>query len=185
MQKSAEVKSGTVLLAQPFMEDPYFESAVVLLCDDEGSLGFILNKPLDLKLGDLIPEIAGCEFPVYYGGPVEGNTFNYIHRHGGLIGGSEKVMRGLWLGGDFDDVKFLINQGLIEQHDIMFFIGYTGWGANQLSEELTQKSWIPTPGDLNYMFQSEDPALLWHEIMTNKGGHYQVLANMPYEMTWN
>ncbi len=185
MQKSVELKSGILLLAQPFMEDPYFENSVVLLCDDEGTLGFILNKPLDIKLGEIIPALAGCEFPIFYGGPVEGNTINFVHRHGGLISGSQSIMRGLWLGGDFEEVIFLINQGLIQESDIMFFIGYTGWSQGQLSEEIAEKSWIITPGDLNYMFQTKDPSMLWHEIMYNKGGHFQVLANMPYEMTWN
>jgi putative transcriptional regulator len=185
MPVQSKVKNGTLLLAQPFMEDPYFEGAVVLVCDVDATLGFILNKPLDIKLGDLVPDLKGCEFPIYYGGPVEANTLNFVHRHGGLIAKSEAVMRGLWMGGNFDDVVFLISQGLIESHDILFFIGYTGWSPEQLTEEINERSWILASPDLNYMFNVDDPALLWHEIMHDMGGHYQVLAAMPFEMTWN
>jgi putative transcriptional regulator len=185
MAKEEIIKTGTMLLAQPFMDDPYFESSVVLVCDDESTLGFILNKQLDVRLGELVPDLMECTFPIYYGGPVEANTLNFLHRHGGLIAQSQPVMRGLWLGGSFEDVTFLINQGLIQEHDIMFFIGYTGWSEGQLKEELDEKSWIVTPGDLNYMFNVQRPGLLWQEIMHDKGGHFQVLAKMPYEMTWN
>lgn len=185
MSGESTVKNGTLLLAQPFMEDPYFEGSVVVVCDAEATLGFILNKPLDITLGDLVPDLKGCDFQVYYGGPVEANTLNFVHRHGGLISNSEPVMRGLWMGGKFDDVLFLIKQGLIESHDILFFIGYTGWNPEQLAEEISEKSWILAPTDLNYMFNVDDPALLWHDIMQNMGGHFQVLSKMRYEMSWN
>jgi putative transcriptional regulator len=187
MQKDQLLKNGSLLLAQPFMEDPYFEGAVVLVCDksEEGTLGFILNKPLEIKMCDIMPGLKDCQFSINYGGPVEANTINFIHRHGGLITDSIPVMRGLWMGGSIDEVVFLINQGLIQENDISFFIGYTGWSNGQLHEEIATKSWIVTPSNLNYIFNVVEPAFLWHEILHNMGGHYQVLATMPYEISWN
>jgi putative transcriptional regulator len=179
------IVNGTLLLAQPFMQDPYFEGAVVVVCDAEATFGFILNKPLHVMLGALLPDMKDCDFPIYYGGPVEANTLNFLHRHGDLITNSIPVMRGLWQGGSFDDVTFLISQGLIKKDDILFFIGYTGWSKDQLLEEVADKSWILAPGDLNYLFNNTNVEILWHEIMTNMGGHYEVLAKVPYTMTWN
>lgn len=185
--KEGEIKTGMLLLAEPFMEDPYFGGAVILLCDEHenGTVGLILNKPLDLKIGDVVPDLAECAFPIGYGGPVEPNVLHFIHRQGGLIADSIPISRGLWMGGDFDEVVFLINQGLITQSDIRFFIGYSGWSVGQLGEELELKSWIASEGDLNFVFDAFEPAFLWHEIMNLKGGHYSVLATMPYDMTWN
>ena len=75
------VQSGQLLLAEPFMADPYFKRAVVLLCEHGpgGSIGFILNKVIDMPLNELMSDFPEFESEVYYGGPVQTDTLHYIH----------------------------------------------------------------------------------------------------------
>ncbi|HNM27718.1 MAG TPA: YqgE/AlgH family protein, partial [Saprospiraceae bacterium] len=151
MAAQEEVKSGQVLLAEPFMQDPYFRRSVVLLCEhhDEGSIGFILNKSIDMPLNDLMSEFPKFDAEVFYGGPVQTDTLHYVHNIGELLDDSVKVADGVWWGGDFDKLKFLITSGLIEPPNIRFFVGYSGWSSGQLSEELGYGSWVQADMDAN------------------------------------
>jgi putative transcriptional regulator len=73
MTTNSMIKSGQLLVAEPFMLDPYFRRAVILLCEhhDEGSVGFILNKKTDMKVNDLINTFPTFDAEVFYGGPVQ------------------------------------------------------------------------------------------------------------------
>jgi len=118
------VAKGKVLLAEPFMLDHYFRRSVIFLCEhgEEGSAGFILNKPLDLTLTDVVSEFEGLEIPVYYGGPVQTNTLHYIHSRVDLLPDSIEVMEGIFWGGDYDKLTFLIEQGEMELSEVRFFL---------------------------------------------------------------
>ena len=72
MATNTMLKSGQVLIAEPFMVDPYFKRSVVLLCEhhNEGTVGFILNKNIDMKINDLMSDFPEFEADVFYGGPV-------------------------------------------------------------------------------------------------------------------
>jgi putative transcriptional regulator len=180
------VQTGQILLAEPFMSDPYFRRAVVLLCEHhpQGSLGFILNKMIDLSLNDLITDFPRFDSDVYYGGPVETDTLHYLHNVGDLLDDSIEVSPGVWWGGDFDKLKFLISSGLLEPQHIRFFVGYAGWSSGQLAQELASGSWVPTMMDANYLFKTQ-PGQLWSQAMYNKGNVYEVLADIPEQVIWN
>ena len=125
---------GKVLLAEPFMRDSNFKRAVVLMCEnnEEGSLGFVLNKPLeDTKIDRLVPEFPEFDANVYFGGPVQTDTIHYVHNVGELLDDSVKITEGVYWGGDFEKLKFLISSGLVKPHNIRFFIGYTGWSSGR------------------------------------------------------
>ncbi|MCC7504971.1 MAG: YqgE/AlgH family protein [Saprospiraceae bacterium] len=186
MAAQQEVKSGQILLAEPFMQDPYFRRAVVLLCEhhDEGSVGFILNKSIDMGLNDLMTEFPKFETEVFYGGPVQTDTLHYVHNVGDLLEESVKVADGVWWGGDFEQLKFLISSQLIEPHNIRFFVGYSGWSSGQLSEELGYGSWVQADMDANYLFKTK-PRELWSQVMYNKGNVFEILADMPEHISWN
>lgn len=186
MAAQQEVKSGQILLAEPFMQDPYFRRAVVLLCEhhDEGSVGFILNKSIDMGLNDLMTEFPKFETEVFYGGPVQTDTLHYVHNVGDLLEESVKVADGVWWGGDFEQLKFLISSQLIEPHNIRFFVGYSGWSSGQLSEELGYGSWVQADMDANYLFKTK-PRELWSQVMYNKGNVFEILADMPKHISWN
>ena len=185
MAANSLIKSGQILLAEPFMQDPYFRRAVVLLCEhhEEGSVGFILNKTIDMGVNDLIGDFPKFESEVFYGGPVQTDTLHYVHNVGDLLEESVRIADGVWWGGDFDKLKFLISSGLVEPHNIRFFVGYSGWTGGQLGEEMEYGSWVPAPLDANYVFKIK-PIHLWRNVMYNKGDLYEIIADLP-DMIWN
>ncbi len=182
-----KVKAGDVLVAQPFMIDPHFRRTAVLLVEhgEEGSLGFVMNRPLpEVRVDGLVADFPEFEAGVSYGGPVQQDTLHYLHNVGDLLDGSRKVSDGVWWGGDFDKLKFLIGNELIRPAHIRFFVGYAGWAPGQLEEELAYGSWVVADMDANYMFRLK-PRTLWKRILEDKGGNYGVIAQMPLTPSWN
>ena len=180
------IQSGHLLLAEPFMLDPYFRRAAVLLCEhhDQGTLGFILNKNIDMSINDLMSDFPNMDAEVYYGGPVQTDTLHYVHNVGELLDDSVKIGEGMWWGGDFEKLKFLVTSDLIKPENIRFFVGYSGWSAGQLTDELESGSWVVANSDANYIFRTK-PAALWSTAMHNKGNLFEVLADMPEDISWN
>jgi putative transcriptional regulator len=181
-----EIRGGNVLLAEPFMLDSNFKRSAILLCEHnlEGSLGFILNKPLDMKIDELIADFPEFDAPVFFGGPVQTDTIHYLHNLGDLLEDSIKVAPGVYWGGSFEKLKFLISSELVKPRSIRFFVGYSGWSEGQLVDEMDYGSWVPADMHPNYIFQSK-PNELWKLIMENKGSSYSVIAQMPDGVNWN
>lgn len=186
MTTRTQIESGQLLLAEPFMVDPYFRRAVVLLCEQhsEGALGFILNKSINMPIHELVPDFPPIESEVFYGGPVQTDTLHFLHNLGDLISESQKITNGVWFGGDFDELKFLASSGMISPDNVRFFVGYSGWSPGQLVEEMELGSWVVADMHPNYLFKS-NPEQLWSQVMYNKGEQFEILANMPSEMVWN
>ena len=139
-------KKGNLLIAEPtIIGDVSFNRSIVLLADHskEGSIGFILNKPLEYTISDLVPEVE-VDFKVYNGGPVEQDNLYFIHKIPNLIPESIEISLGIYWGGDFSKVVELISNKSIKENDIRFFLGYSGWEVNQLDEELKSNSWVVT-----------------------------------------
>jgi putative transcriptional regulator len=139
-------KKGHLLIAEPsILGDISFNRSVILLADhtDEGSIGFILNKPLEYTIDDLLPEVE-APLRVYNGGPVEQDNLYFIHKIPELIPDSIEISNGIFWGGDFSRVIQLLNDGKLNEKDIRFFLGYSGWDANQLVTELISNTWIVT-----------------------------------------
>lgn len=181
-----EIKDGIVLLAEPFMLDPNFRRAAVLLCEHspEGSLGFIMNRPTDRRIDELIEDFPEFDSTTFWGGPVQTNTIHYLHNVGSLLEDSIKIADGVFWGGDFEKLKFLINSGLVMPSNIRFFMGYAGWDEGQLIDEMATGSWVPADMHPNYIFKSK-PEMLWQQVMYNKGDAYSVIAFMPDTANWN
>lgn len=184
--KTVEVIKGNVLLAEPFMMDSNFRRSAVVLCehDAEGTVGFIMNKPLDIDMTDLISDFPDFDTTLFYGGPVATDTIHYMHNVGDLLDESIKVQSGIYWGGDFEKLKFLIDSKLIQPANIRFYIGYSGWSSGQLSEELESGSWMVADMHTNYLFKSE-PASLWQQILRDMRDPYSVIAEMPDGANWN
>lgn len=175
-----------MLLAEPFLADPYFRRSVVLLCEhhEKGSIGFILNKSIDMKINDLMSNFPDFDADVFYGGPVQTDTLHYVHNVGELLEESVKVADGVWWGGDFEKLKLLVKAELVQPSNIRFFVGYSGWSQGQLHEELEHGSWLLTDTDANYVFRTK-PRQLWSQAMYNKGDKYEIIAHMPDALQWN
>lgn len=182
-----EIEGGKLLLAEPFMYEKSFKRGVVMICEhvhEEGTLGFILNKPLDVYVDELVEDFPRIDAPVFYGGPVATNSLHFLHNVGDMVDGSQEIAQGVYWGGDYDKLKFLINAELIKSQNVRFFVGYSGWSAGQLKEEMLMGSWITADGHPNYLFKSK-PTQLWRQVMFNKGEHYTVLAGMPDPINMN
>lgn len=184
--EDAKIQGGSILLAEPFMLDPNFKRTAVLLCEhnEEGSIGFILNKKLDMRIDSLVNGFPEFNASVYFGGPVQTDTIHYIHNVGELLEESRKVADGVWWGGDFERLKFLITSELVKPDNIRFFVGYSGWSEGQLEEEMETGSWVPAHMHPNYVFKSK-PDSLWSQVMSNKGDLFTVIASMPDSVTYN
>jgi len=184
------MRPGTLLISQPFLNDPNFERSVVLVCrdqPDDGTFGLVLNRLTALTLGDVLdlPTQAGtaASLPLHVGGPVEPNTLHYLHRRVDLPGATALGQDVYW-GGDFELLLALIGSGVVGAEDVRLFAGYSGWSAGQLAGEMQGQSWIRHPASAGKVFTLASDAF-WREILREKGGRFKVLANYPVDPRLN
>ncbi len=181
-EKNKPLQAGSILLSEPFMYDENFRRTVILVCKHhsiEGTTGVILNKPVQLDLEDLLENFPkGFNGRLYLGGPVGTDIIQIVHTMGDKIGGSHKLCEGVYWGGDFNQLKKLIRQGEITSQHVRFFIGYSGWDAQQLRDELKDNSWVIAAAQHKYVF-NDDPDTLWRHIMSDMGGIYRTMAAYP------
>lgn len=169
------------MIAEPALTgDVSFNRSVVLLAEhnEEGSVGFILNKPLEYDICDLISDIK-VPFKVFNGGPVEQDNLYFIHKVPELIEGSVEISDGIYWGGDFEKTIKLINSEVITEKDIRFFLGYSGWDSLQLDQELTSKSWVVAKNEYQSDIIQKSSSAFWKEKMIELGGDYLIWSNSP------
>jgi putative transcriptional regulator len=177
---------GRLLISEPFLEDPNFKRTVVLLCDhnEEGSFGFVLNRALDLRVGDFMDDVPDTDAIVSFGGPVQNDGLFYIHTLGERIPNSIPVMNGLFMGGDFESLRELLGTGEADRTNVRFFVGYSGWGSGQLEGEMEANSWIVAKSDVPTIMKA-DSEEAWGDILRSMGKRYSVLANFPDDPSLN
>ncbi len=178
---------GRILISEPALRDFYFSRSVVLLAehtDEEGSMGIILNKPVNLKLNDVGKEFPNVDYPLYLGGPVHPDRLFYLHTLGDKIPGAMKIMDGLYWGGEIQKLIELIDLKLVSQEQVRFFIGYSGWEPSQLNDELKEKSWIVASSSLDIIMASK-PEKLWSNMLKKLGNDYAIWANFPADPILN
>ena len=177
---------GKLLIAEPFLDDPYFKRSVVLLTEhnENGSIGFILNKPIEIKLKDAVGELPPIDSNIHLGGPVARETLHFLHTEGELIDGSLEIMKGLFWGGNFETLKKLIEQDKIKPEAVKFFVGYSGWEPKQLDKELELNSWIVLDGSVSDIMK-RNTTNLWKDILKDMGKEFAVIAEFPTDPTMN
>jgi putative transcriptional regulator len=175
-----KAEKGRILISEPFLADTYFKRSVVFLTEhnEEGSVGFVLNKPIDLKLQDVMQDFPNLESGISIGGPVNTNTVHYIHTLGERLPDSVHVTDKIWWGGNFDMLKQLALSGSIKGNEVRFFLGYSGWSPNQLEDEITENAWLIGEIDDDMVMQGIK-ADFWNEVLTKMQNKYQVWANFP------
>jgi len=186
MSLEEKIQPGLILIADPFLADPNFKRTVVLLTEtqEQGFVGFILNRPLNLQLSDAIPEFKNINAPLNYGGPVQTDTMHFFHTVGHSIKDSIEVVEGVFWGGDFEQVRELLVDKKVDPSQFKFFLGYAGWDKKQLVEELKSKSWILHNSDFKHIFGGETTTL-WKAILQEKGGKFSLIANFPEDPILN
>ena len=182
VKMNAKLSNGKLLVADPsIIGDFSFTRAVILLAEhnDEGSVGFILNKPMTHDLRTFVPEISQ-PFSVYEGGPVDQDRLYYIHSRQDCIPNSKPISQELAWGGDFDVIMTMINSRELSSDDIKFFLGYSGWSCDQLKDEIKQKTWIVLDdGDKKANISISNDSSFWKSKMIRLGGRYIIWANSP------
>ena len=173
-------EKGKILISEPFLPDTFFNRSIVYLTDhnEKGSLGFILNKKLDLKISDAIEGFDGWEETLNMGGPVAPDTLHYLHSLGNLIPKSVQVDKTIFWGGDIDTIRGLIKKGKVESSQIRFFLGYSGWSAGQLERELKENSWViaTIKSDIVMSNRGDDT---WKRVLRSLKTKYRVWADFP------
>ena len=178
-------EKGNVLVAEPFMQDPYFKRSVVLLTEhnEEGTVGFILNHLLQVRLAELIPELSHLDLAVYLGGPVQSQSLFYIHRNPD-IEGSIQLQENLYWDGNFEQIKALLVEGSLKESDIRLFLGYSGWETNQLEDEIKAQSWLIGNVPSDQIFKMKEDKL-WKVTMQAMGKQQSYLAEFPEDPELN
>ncbi len=178
---------GDLLLSEPYLGDENFERSVILMCEhnEEGSLGFVLNKTSLFTLEDIVDEASGYRQLVHTGGPVQQNTLHFVHRLPALAEEASRLRDDLFWGGDFEALLSMINTRQIAQHDVRFFVGYSGWSAGQLASELKQGAWITYDKATAAQVFDTPPEKLWQQVLREMGGKYKMFSNYPIDPRLN
>lgn len=177
---------GTILISEPFLRDATFGRSVVLLIDhtEEGSMGLIINKQLPIFVNDIIKEFKYIEnIPLYKGGPIATDTLFYLHTLAD-IPGAIPISKGLYLNGDFDEIKKYILQGNKVDRYIRFFLGYSGWESEQLSTELKENTWLVSKEENAYLMNG-DTKDMWKQALEKLGSKYETWSRFPQVPTFN
>jgi putative transcriptional regulator len=178
---------GRLLIAEPFMNEPYFGRSVVLLTEHSelGSMGIVLNKPLKLFLHEIIDNVKVQEnIPVFCGGPVGSKSLFYLHNISDAPQ-NLKITNDLYLGGDFGWLMERINAGLEVTDKVRFFLGYAGWNEGQLVEEIRRQSWVVSKKAGEDILSSSGGENFWAKAMQSMGGKYKKWVEFPQNPNLN
>ncbi|GGA72053.1 UPF0301 protein [Neiella marina] len=166
-----ESLQGKLLVAMPSLEDPYFQRSVSYICEhnDEGAMGLIINHPIkNLSLSELLSKVqdlhrddlssTNLEQPIFAGGPVAQERGFVLHtaqpgwssslslNDDLMVTTSKDILQ--ILGTDLEPSKFLVT------------LGYAGWDAGQLEQEIADNSWLVIPADQSIIFDV-DASMRW------------------------
>jgi putative transcriptional regulator len=172
-QSGAEqLAPGTLLVASDKLGDPNFAETVVFVIRrdrDEGTMGVVLNRPLDITLAKAFPQVHANSDPVYEGGPVSPDAVQALLRTNEKAENAERIAA---------DIYSVTRKASLEKSiadhmpgtKFRVYLGYAGWGPGQLENEMRQGAWTTTHG-AKYVFDS-DPASLWQRL--NRDSQSQV-----------
>lgn len=178
---------GRVLIAEPFLEEPFFKRSIVYLTEfnKKGAIGFVLNKSSELYPDEVIEDLFNFRGKLYVGGPVESNSLHYIHTLGSQIEGSVRISDSIYWGGDFEQIKKYINMGQANENNVKFFAGYSGWSTGQLEHEIIEKSWVVADVDDLFVLNNHVDDL-WPKLLNEMGGDvYRSWSNFPHNPAFN
>lgn len=179
-------EKGRVLIAEPFLQGPYFARSIILLTEhgSDGSVGFVLNKSTEVYPDEVIDDLFNFSGELFIGGPVSSNTLHFLHTLGHLVPGSIQITPSIYWGGDFEKIKELINKGKADSKCVRFFAGYAGWSPGQLDAEIADKSWIVSSLDDKEIMNPET-STIWKESLESLGDVYKTWSNFPTNPAFN
>lgn len=151
------------LIAMPGLEDPNFYHSVTYVCEHnaEGALGLVVNRPLDMQLGEILQHIhledaqlQARQLPVHLGGPVQQDRGFILHEPLGHWEATLKVTDRIGVTSSVDILQAIArNEG---PERVLIALGYAGWGAGQLEQEMAENAWLTGPADPEILFRTPD-----------------------------
>lgn len=172
-------RAGNLLVAQPLLEDDYFERSVVALIStdaDDGAVGITLGYKSGSTIGDVLPDTAvGRDLPVYIGGPLMDDHLFYVHTVGKDFDPQSKYIgNGLWLGTTPSVAIKAVGLGILPAGDFRFIVGYSGWSKGQLEQEIDDDTWAVATSNLDgHRLLELDGSSLWKYAVTSFGDRYR------------
>ncbi|MGQ9847277.1 MAG: YqgE/AlgH family protein [Bacteroidales bacterium] len=178
--------AGKYLISEPLMNYGIFGRSVVLITEhgDMGSIGYVLNKPSGFIISQLLPMFKNFSTQVFIGGPVATNTVHFIYKSDKPISKSTQIDKNLYWGGDINDLYEQMIKNKLPENDVRFFVGYSGWGKNQLENELKNGYWIVSSLTNNFLFE-EDASVLWKRSVLMLERKYHFWLNVPINPSLN
>ncbi len=176
--------TGKLLLSNSTLFDPNFRRTVVLVGhhDEEGAVGVVLNRPLDVTVDDAVPPLAELVAPgdlLFEGGPVQPQAAVVVAEFedpsdAGVIA--------------FGSIGFLPETAdpseLSPLLRVRVFAGYSGWGPGQLEAELEEEAWVVTTPVSDDVFH-EEPEKLWYDVLARLGPRFALMRSMPFDPSAN
>ncbi len=150
-----------LLIAMPNLLDSMFERSVSLVCqhDADGAMGLVLNQGSEFTLGVLFDQLdlvcdnpAMRDVPVLSGGPVQPERGFVLHQDGGTWESSLHLSNGLTISTSRDILQALAAGNGPKQYIVL--LGYSGWSAGQLEQEIAENAWLSAPVSNNIIFQA-------------------------------
>jgi putative transcriptional regulator len=175
--------AGTLLVAHPSLRDPHFKRSVVLLTahtPDGGAFGVIVNRPLDLTLGEFDPSMGESDLasiPLYEGGPIASDQMILVAWKWSAEDGTFK----LYFGIDADKALSILSDD--PEFELRGFIGHSGWSDGQLEGELDEEAWISSP--LTPDLENEDGQAVWRAILSRISSEMRLFADEPEDPSVN
>ena len=138
-----DFKAGLIIKSTDALIGSIFEHTTILIVkhNNEGTTGFLINKPLHKSLHELIEFKHSKPYPLMDGGPVDKDHLFVMHKRPDLITDGEKIHSDYYLGGNMEEVIEAINNNGINEQEIQLFIGYCGWNEGELEAEIEEGSW--------------------------------------------
>ena len=157
-EQQAQPLKGQFLVASPWLGDPNFHGGIVYICDHDadGTFGLLINQPLDVSLGEILEQLdmdgEHVEQPVFGGGPVQQERGFVLHPGSGQWQSSVAVSEALQITTSRDILQAIGNDLGPERY--LVALGYSGWGAGQLEEELAGNAWLTCPASDAILFDT-------------------------------
>lgn len=151
------------LIAMPALADPNFSRTVTYVCEhnEEGALGIVINRPSDLRLGELFEHMEmevtaqdAMDHWVYMGGPVQRERGFVLHSPEHDWEGSLPVSEEIYITTSRDVLEALAHGRGPKR--FLVALGYAGWGPGQLEEEMANNAWLSGPADADIVFEHSD-----------------------------
>ena len=176
MTSPPDLEAPVLLLAMPQVLDPFFQHSVVLLLhhNEEGSVGFIVNRPTEIQLADIL---SGMEISwqgeagdlAFFGGPVQSQMgtvmFSMAESELADRDSTTEVCPGILITQQLEDLGRLAEN---PPSSFRLFLGYAGWGAGQLVDEIVRNDWLMAPVQTELLF-SDEPEVSWQRALESVG----------------